>query len=445
MKRSRREFGDIGDEVNTNLPVRKSVIPREQPIIHSRLSKKPVITKAVNFKNFTDTKTVLQNKYVHHINPVFYRDFVTVKKLPPPNQYQEKPAIQPLNVKEIHALNYLKGILSPKYNNNIKRNLIARTKLQAANYARSLRSTNIKSKTPFYSVTKVLENPFLKRAFVKPALALHPKQLAGLKNPAQNFHRSYLRMGVFRQRGNPLLKRNSTTAKKLLLERQRTYTMSTPGVGRSYINSRPGLLPYGFRAHPRRRAFNTQFSSRFLKNKGDILNSWRNSLYRRNPLREIDERRKYHSYHVNNNTANILKKAQKYKANTLLKDLSKVTMKWTGLSSKDSATVNASTLPSWFSTLRKAIQPKVFIKPPKNPANVNSKLFQKNARKETSLYPTPKIAPEKKLMKTVTETKINTDGDNKRKENPVTNKTLESASKKDLALYQVSDFYSKLV
>ena len=445
MKRSRREFGDIGDEVNTNLPVRKSVIPREQPVIHSRLFKKPVITKVVNFKNFTDTKTVLQTKYVHHINPVFYRDFVTVKKLPPPNQYQKKPAIQPLNVKEIHALNYLKGILSPKYNNNIKRNLIARTKLQAANYARSLRSTNIKSKTPFYSVTKVLENPFLKRAFVKPALALHPKQLAGLKNPAQNFHRSYLRMGVFRQRQNPLLKRNSTTPKKLLLERQRTYTMSTPGVGRSYINSRPGLLPYGFRAHPRRRAFNTQFSSRFLKNKGDILNSWRNSLYRRNPLREIDERRKYHSYHVNNNTANILKKAQKYKANTLLKDLSKVTMKWTGLSSKDSAAVNASTLPSWFSTLRKAIQPKVFIKPPKNPANVNSKLFQKNARKETSLYPTPKIAPEKKLMKTVTETKINTDGDNKRKENPVTNKTLESANKKDLALYQVSDFYSKLV
>ena len=445
MKRSRREFGDIGDEVNTNLPVRKSVIPREQPVIHSKLSKKPVIIKVVNFKNFTDTKTVLQNKYVHHINPVFYRDFVTVKKLPPPNHYQKKPAIQPLNVKEIHALNYLKGILSPKYNNNIKRNLIARTKLQAANYARSLRSTNIKGKTPFYSVTKVLENPFLKRAFVKPALALRPKQLAGLKNPAQNFHRSYLRMGVFRQRENPLLKRSSATPKKLLLERQRTYTMSTPGVGRSYINSRPGLLPYGFRAHPRRRAFKTQFSSRFLKNKGDILNSWRNSLYRRNPLREIDERRKYHSYHVNNNTANILKKAQKYKANTLLKDLSKVTMKWTGLSSKDSATVNASTLPSWFSTLRKAIQPKVFIKPPKNPANVNSKLFQKNSRKETSLYPTPKIAPEKKLMKTVTETKINTDGDNKRKENPVTNKTLESANKKDLALYQVSDFYSKLM
>ena len=425
--------------------MRKSVIPREQPVIHSKLSKKPVIIKVVNFKNFTDTKTVLQNKYVHHINPVFYRDFVTVKKLPPPNHYQKKPAIQPLNVKEIHALDYLKGILSPKYNNNIKRNLIARTKLQAANYARSLRSTNIKGKTPFYSVTKVLENPFLKRAFVKPALTLRPKQLAGLKNPAQNFHRSYLRMGVFRQRENPLLKRNSTTPKKLLLERQRTYTMSTPGVGRSYINSRPGLLPYGFRAHPRRRAFKTQFSSRFLKNKGDILNSWRNSLYRRNPLREIDERRKYHSYHVNNNTANILKKAQKYKANTLLKDLSKVTMKWTGLSSKDSATVNASTLPSWFSTLRKAIQPKVFIKPPKNPANVNSKLFQKNSRKETSLYPTPKIAPEKKLMKTVTETKINTDGDNKRKENPVTNKTLESANKKDLALYQVSDFYSKLM
>ena len=49
------------------------------------------------------------------------------------------------------------------------------------------------------------------------------------------------------------------------------------------------------------------------------------------------------------------------------------------------------------------------------------------------------------MMKTVTETKINTYGDNKRKENPLTNKTLESANKKDLALYQVSDFYSKLM
>lgn len=332
-------FGDLGDEVHTNYPIRKSIIPN---IVDD--------SKKQNLKDHTNSNSALQVEMQRLINPLFYRDFIHTKNYMSTHELSKKSDINkrndvtPLSVNEIIALNKIKQMIEPNSPHiieatNGKRNQLSRD--QAVRLAKSLRSgktsqsnVDLTSKAIPRGVSVNLNNyhaPVASRFSIADST---PRQITSLSfnnNPTVKSFNSFIKIPS-----------RIATAVDNLLGRKKQEVQ-----GSVFYTSKQ--VPYNSNFRESKRAWKGFAGSG--KNGGK-------------------------------NDYNFL--SSKYRNNSLLNDLSKVTMKWTGYKAID-AIKQGSSPPTWMTFLKGAMQPKVVTKDKHHSKQLKSDKKMQDSKKFKSL------------------------------------------------------------
>ncbi|XP_057304842.1 uncharacterized protein LOC130641859 [Hydractinia symbiolongicarpus] len=376
-------FGDLGDEVHTNYPIRKSNIPN---IVDD--------SKKQNLKDHTNSNSALQVQMERLINPLFYRDFIHTKNYMSTHELSKKSDINkrndvtPLSVNEIIALNKIKQMIDPNSAHIIE---AANDKPIIEPNSAYIEATNGKQIIEPNSA-HIIEGANGKRNQLSRDQAVRlAKSLRSGKTPQSNMEMRIEAMS--RGVSVNLNKYNAPVASRFAIADSTSRQITSVP-----FNNKPAVKSFNsFIKIPLKIA--TAVNNVLGRKKQDVQDSvfYRSKQVPYNSnFRESKRAWKGFASSAKNggkNDYNLL--SSKYRNNSLLNDLSKVTMKWTGYKAID-AIKQGSSAPTWMTFLKGAMQPKVVIKDEHHSKQLKSvkKLQDPKKSKSLSLKKESNIIPD---------------------------------------------------